>query len=153
MQRVELRITALILLVCFATHADACSWTVGYFRQVTRLKGKVVGKSLGPLQFRWLRRAFSVSGAELEVYEYSRPWPKDAQPFARTVANPAGEFEFAALKEGHYTLRIRGGGMQDAFDVEITSKVPFTKEVTLDISPIFPDCSGGHEFEVQPKKK
>jgi hypothetical protein len=152
MQRVGLRITALVLLVCFATHADACSWAVGYYH-VTRLKGRVVGKSLGPIQFRWLRQAFSVSGAELEVYEYSRPWPKDAKPLARTVANSAGEFEFATLKEGHYTLRIKGGGMQDAFDVEITSKVPPTRNVTLDISPIFPDCSGGHWFEVQAEKK
>jgi hypothetical protein len=154
MQRVGLHITALALLVCFATHADACSWTVGYFHQVTRLKGRVVGKSLGPLQFRWLRRAFSVSGAELEIFEYQgRHWTKDNKPVARTVANSSGEFEFTDLKEGHYTLHINGGEMSDWFDVEITNKAPPTKQVTLDISPIFPDCSGGHGFEVQAEKR
>jgi hypothetical protein len=153
MRNVALRMTVPALLLCLAVHAAACSQAVGYFHQVTRLKGKVVGKSLGPVQFRWLRRRYKVSGAELEIYEYASPWPKDAKPLARTVANSAGEFEFGRLKEGHYALFIKGGGMQDLFDVEITNKVPHTKEVTLDISPIFPDCTGGHEFEVQAEKK
>jgi len=153
MQRVGLRITALALLVCFATYADACSLAGGYFHQVTRLKGRVVGKSLGPFQFKWLRRMYSVSGAELELYEYQGKWKEGGKPLARTVANSAGEFEFAALKEGHYSLIIKGKDREDWFNVEITNKVPVTSQITIDISPIAPDCTGGHEIEVQSAKK
>jgi hypothetical protein len=153
MRKVKIFITILAIVFCFAITGDACSLIRGYFHQVTHLKGRVVGKSLGAIQFRWLRRMYNVSGAELEVYEYGRPWPRDAKPLAQTIANSAGEFEFGTLKEGHYSLFIKGGGMQDSFDIEITNKVPRTKEVTLDISPIFPDCTGGHEFEVQAEKR
>ena len=94
----------------------------------------------------------SVSGAKLEVYEYRRKWKEGMQPLAQTVANSSGEFDFASLKEGHYTLHINGGGMEDWFDIEVTSKVPETKQMTIDISPFSPDCTGGHEIEVQTKK-
>jgi hypothetical protein len=153
MRKVKIFITILAIVFCFATTGDACSLIPGYFHQVTHLKGRVVGKSLGHIQFRWLRRMYKVSGAELEIYEYASPWRKDAKPLARTVANSAGEFEFGTLKEGHYALFIKGGGMQDLFDVEITNKVPVTKLVTIDISPFFPDCKGGHEIEIQAEKK
>ncbi|MGC2697969.1 MAG: hypothetical protein WA738_19455 [Candidatus Angelobacter sp.] len=153
MRKVKIFITILAIVFCFAITGDACSLIHGYFHQVTHLKGRVVGKSFGPIQFRWLRRMYNVSGAELEVYEYASPRHKDAKPLARAVANSAGEFEFGTLKEGHYSLFIKGGGMQDSFDIEITNKVPRTKEVTLDISPIFSDCTGGHEFEAQAEKK
>ena len=144
----------LAICLCLSIEADACSWAVGYFHQVTRLKGKVVGRSLGPLQFRWLRRMYNVSGAALELYDYQGwNWKRDNKPLARTVANSTGEFEFAALKEGHYTLGIKGNGLEDWFDIEITNKVPVTKQITIDISPVAPDCTGGHEIEVQAEKK
>jgi len=145
-----LRLIALATLLCLAVNADACSWATGYFHQVTRLKGTVVGRSLGPVQFRWLRRMFSISGAELAVYEYQGwNWNKDSKPLARAVANSSGEFEFGPLKEGHYTVQVKGGGLEGWFDFEITHKAPPTKDVTIDISPVEPDCTGGHEFEVK----
>jgi hypothetical protein len=154
MRNVALRMTVPALLLCLAVHAAACSQAVGYFHQVTRLKGKVVGKSLGPVQFRWLRRMYDVSGAELELYDYQGwSWKKDSKPLARTVSNSSGEFEFAALKEGHYTLGIKGNALEAWFDIEITNKVPVTNQITIDISPIAPDCTGGHEIEVQSAKK
>jgi phage major head subunit gpT-like protein len=72
---------------------------------------------------------------------------------AQAIANSSGEFDFGALKEGHYTLQVKGQGLGDGFDVEITNKVPATKQITIDISPIAPDCTGGHEIEVQSEKK
>jgi hypothetical protein len=153
MRRFALRSAALAFVICFTLQADACQWAVGFFHQVTCLKGKVVGKSLGPMQFRWLRRSFSVSGAKLELYEYQDPWQEGRKPLAHAFANSSGEFEFIALKEGHYNLQIKGGGMEDWFDIEITNKVPTTKQVIIDISPNFPDCTGGHEIDVQAEKK
>jgi hypothetical protein len=152
MRRFVLLSAVLVFFLCFISQVDACSWAVGYFHQVTRLKGKVVGKSLGLVQFRWLRRSFSVSGAELVLYEY-QGWNWNSKPLAHAVANSSGEFEFPSLREGHYTLQVKGGGMEDWFDVEITNKVPVTKKVTIDISPNFPDCTGGHEVDVQAEKK
>jgi hypothetical protein len=144
-----------LLLLLVAPQASACSWARGHFHQVTQLKGKVVGRSLGPIQFQWLRQMFAVSGAELRLYEYDQPFRWDRKPpaVAKATTNSAGEFEFKDIKEGHYRLEVDGGALQDMFDVEITKKVPPTAWVTIDVSPNFPDCSGGHEFEVRSAKK
>jgi hypothetical protein len=32
------------------------------------------------------------------------------------------------------------------FEIEITDKVQATRSITIDMSPIHPDCTGGHEF-------
>jgi len=68
-----------------------------------------------------------------------------------TRTNPKGEFEFKGVPEGHYLLTIDGGSLQDAFQVEITSKVKPTKSILIDISPNRPDCTGGHEMEISSK--
>lgn len=154
MRHLFLRACLLTALLSLTLCADACTFNVGYFHQVTRLKGRVVGKSLPVFRFRWLRQMFSVSGAELEVYEYQGwHWKEDSKPLARIVANSAGEFEFAALKEGHYSIQVKGGGLAGWFDVEITNQVPPTERMTIDISPVSPDCSGGHQIEVEARKK
>ena len=149
------RIAAVIaILLCIVFPASACSWAVGYFHQITCLKGKVVGKSLGPLQFRWLRQSFSVPGATLELYDYpATPWRNGAKPLARTIADSSGEFDFGSVPEGHYSLYIKGRDLEDLFDVEITRKARVTRKVILDISPHSPDCTGGHEFLVEDDKK
>ncbi|HEX7287517.1 MAG TPA: carboxypeptidase-like regulatory domain-containing protein [Candidatus Angelobacter sp.] len=143
------------VLLLLTLQSGGCSFAFGYFHQVTQLKGKIVGRSLGPVQFQWLRRMFSVAGAELTLYDYKHPFHWDHKPPAvvRTKTNSAGEFEFKDVKEGHYTLEIEGGGFDEFFDVEVTKKLPPTAWITIDVSPTSPDCSGGHQFEVQPAKK
>ena len=147
----RLAVSMFALLLIFVTPAPSCSLVRGYFHQVTRLKGKVLGRSLGPVQFRWLRQMFSVAEAELTLYDYNQPFSWHSKPaaIARIQTNSAGEFEFGNIPEGHYRLEISGKNLYDLFDVEITKKVPPTKSVTIDVSPIFPDCTGGHEFEVE----
>jgi len=61
--------------------------------------------------------------------------------------NSDGRFDFGPLKTGHYTLVIEG----DQFDVEIKDLPRLTESVTIDVSPIFPDCTGGHEFILKEK--
>lgn len=146
------RMAAFSLLLLLAQSSSACTWAPGYFHQVTHLKGKVVGRSLGSVQFRWLRRMFSVSGAELVLYEYSQPWDKKRPAVARVKANSAGEFDFGNILEGHYRLEISGENLYDLFDVEVTNKALATRSIMIDVSPIFPDCTGGHEFEVEAGK-
>jgi hypothetical protein len=147
------RVAAVSLLLLLGEPTNACSLASGHFHQVTQLNGRVVGRSLGPVQFRWLRRMFSVSGAEMKLYFYTQPWDRKQPAMARVTTNSAGEFEFANIGEGHYRLEISSDNLQDLFDVEVTSKVSPTQRMVIDISPIFPDCTGGHEFEVKTKEK
>jgi hypothetical protein len=89
------------------------------------------------------------------LYEYR--WPihsRDEMPFvAATQSDRKGTFDFGLLKSGHYTLIVedRGWGSADWFDVEIASLPRKNDSVTLDISPNFPDCKGGHEFVIRAK--
>jgi len=133
-----------------------CSWAEGYFYQVTRLRGKVVGAKMGPLQYaRWLRQSFVRSGAKLSVYEYRRPiHSRSDMPLIKaTQADNRGSFDFGVLQPGHYTLIVDddGWGHSDWFDFEITKLPKETDSVTIDISPHFPDCKGGHEFVANAK--
>jgi hypothetical protein len=98
---------------------------------------------------------FAVSSADLKLYDYNQPFHWDNKPpaIAKTTTTGAGDFDFGALQEGHYRLEISGDGLEDLFDVEITNRIPMTKSITIDVSPIFPDCAGGHEFEVETAQK
>jgi len=148
---VKNRCCALILLfgVLLPIAAGACSFAPGYFHQVTALKGRIVGKNLGPLQFKWFRQLFSVKDATLHVYQYHQPMSVGElkEPIATARTDSHGRFDFGILPAGHYLLEIaiNGSGV-DWFDVEITTKIKATESVLIDISPVAPDCSGGHEF-------
>jgi hypothetical protein len=146
-----------ILVLAFwllSTTCFSCEWVRGYFHQVTAIRGHVVGKSLGPVQWRWLRQSFNVRGAELTLYTYSDAYsPPDKQPesIARTRADENGWFDFGETPKGHYTLVVRAGDLSDWFDVEVTPAAQNTDYVKIDVSPNRPDCSGGHEFIVRTK--
>jgi hypothetical protein len=126
----------------------ACSWAVGYFHQVTVMRGRIVGGSWLP--FRWLRQSFGVSEATLTLYEYR--WPAkiaELKKVAVIETDSHGNFDFGSTPHGHYSLQIDVKGsdrMGGLFDVEITDRVRTTKSVAIDVSPVHPDCTGGHEF-------
>ena len=91
---------------------------------------------------------FTVRDATLYVYEYHDPMKvEDLKPIGRAATDSHGNFDFGTLPKGHYLLEIalNGSGV-DWFDVEITNNTKATKSVLIDISPVAPDCSGGHEF-------
>ena len=66
----------------------------------------------------------------------------------KSTADEDGNFDFGSLNLGHYTLIVDdvSWGSSDWFDVEIKALPRQTESVTVDISPNFPDCKGGHEF-------
>ena len=135
------------LLLLAVLQAHAYTWSIGYFYQVTALKGRVVGTTYHGLP-RWLRQSFARKHAKLVLYEYR--WPRsrnDIPPIVRTLeADGKGAFDFGPLRTGHYTLAIDG---EDSFDVEIKELPQVTESVTIDVSPVYPDCTGGHEFSVK----
>ncbi len=143
--KIALVIVSLLLISTF--YLSACTLAPGYFYQVTALRGRVVGVQTHHLLCpRWLRQSFVRKQVKLTLYEYKRPW--DETLLIKTVeTNDYGRFDFGSLKSGHYTLRVAG----DLFDVEIKNMPRQTESVTIDVSPIYPDCTGGHEFVVKMK--
>jgi hypothetical protein len=138
------------LLLLGVLQAHACTWVVGHFYQVTVLNGQVVGTTYHGLP-RWLRQSFAKQHARLVLYEYR--WPRDRNdmpPIVKTLETDGkGVFDFGPLQTGHYTLTIDG---EDSFDVEIKEMPQLTESVTIDVSPVYPDCTGGHEFNVKPRR-
>jgi len=149
-KRTDISKILIIGLIFTTLNAWPCTLAFGYFHQVTALRGRVVGKNLGPLQFTWLRQRFSVSDATMVLYEYRFPAKmEDLRRIAAVKTDPDGKFDFGSIPEGHYSMSIRvpdSDRMGGWFDVEITKKVRPTESVVLDVSPIHPDCSGGNEF-------
>jgi hypothetical protein len=141
---------AISLVAIFLTSISFGCEFVDSFHQVTALQGRVVGKNLWLFQFRWLRQSFSVSDATLTLYDYRSPAKiSELKKIAAVQTNSDGAFDFGKLPEGHYYLKIDSNGssvLQDWFEVEINENVKTTSSILIDISPIRPDCSGGHEF-------
>lgn len=136
--------------------AQSCTLARGYFHQITRLRGKVVGADLGMFQWRWLRQAFTQNKSTLTLYNYSPTlMPRSEMQIVRTArTDRQGTFDFGPLPVGHYTLVIEDspGHKADWFYVQVVTDLPKeTTAVTIDVSPVFPDCSGGHEFQVNSK--
>jgi hypothetical protein len=99
---------------------------------------------------RWLRQSMARKHAKMALYEYRSPraaW--DDGSLIKTVETDAhGNFDFGPIGMGHYTLRIDDN---DLFDVEVKDLPRVTDSVTIDVSPVSPDCKGGHEFIVRGK--
>jgi hypothetical protein len=126
-----------------------CNWAIGYFHQVRTLKGHVVGRpSRSFFNIRLLRQRFDLSDAEMRLYQYTLPYV-DRPPVKVVRADSRGRFDFGSVPQGHYVLEIKQSEWHDAFEVELTSAVPETANILIDISPVRPDCRGGHEFNIQ----
>ncbi|HEV8524705.1 MAG TPA: hypothetical protein VGQ71_09420 [Terriglobales bacterium] len=67
---------------------------------------------------------------------------------AETMADGNGNFNFGEVRPGHYVLRIKSANLEDSFDVEVVRNKK-TKSILLDISPVFPDCTGGHLLQAE----
>ncbi len=137
------------LVVSVAPQSLACEW-VEAFHHVTAIRGHVVGKKLGPFQIRWLRQSFSVAEVTLTLYEYRSPRKiADLKKIAVVKTGAKGNFDFGKVDVGHDYLHIDAkdsGAMEDWFEVEVTDRLRPTLSIVIDISPVHPDCTGGHDF-------
>jgi hypothetical protein len=90
-----------------------------------------------------------VGEGTLTLYEYRSAGFDELKKVAVVTTDQHGDFDFGSIPKGHYFLNIvvkdsdRLGGL---FEVEVTDAVKATQNVVIDISPINPDCKGGHEF-------
>ena len=145
--RFALRVLILMALVFQVQLAYPCSWAIGYFHQVTCLRGTVVGMSRG--RPRWFRQRVARGNVNLRLYDYR--WTVhdyNEMPLVKSVkTDGSGRFDFGDLQKGHYTLIIDWPSEYlEGFDVEITKLPRPTTSVKIDVSPVYPDCTGGHEF-------
>jgi hypothetical protein len=152
--RIKLLIIASLSLATISP-AHSCSLIPGYFYQLTALKGQVVGAQNFILQsIPWLRQSLGRNHAELTLYEYSQTKSLATRPKLKTIAADShGNFDFGPITPGHYALTIHEPtwNNSDYFDVEIKSLPTPTASVLIDISPIHPDCTGGHQIIVKTK--
>jgi hypothetical protein len=143
------RTTLITALLLAAPLAYPCSWAIGYFYQVTSLRGVVVGTGRGwP---RSIRQRVTRGNVTLRLFEYR--WPLhnlNDRPLIKTVVTDQhGDFDFGVIKEGHYTLVVDWPSEYgDSYDIEIKKLPRTTSSVKIDVSPVYPDCTGGHEFIV-----
>src|SRR5258708_6905635 len=146
--RMKLTAAIIPLVLLSASPGSACTLAPGYFYQITALTGRVVGThSHHRVAPRWFRQSFIRKHAKLALYEYRQPWEETL--LVKTIeTDDRGSFDFGPLKLGNYTLGIDKNVL---FDVEVKALPRKTESVTIDVSPINPDCKGGHEFLVKMK--
>jgi hypothetical protein len=71
----------------------------------------------------------------------------DRQLIKTVETDQHGNFDFGMIMEGHYTLIVDWpSDYGDSYDVEIKKLPRATSFVKIDVSPVYPDCTGGHEF-------
>src|SRR5262249_4453142 len=132
--------------------AEACSFAWDYFYQVTNLRGTVVGSTFPFLSsFRWFRRSVARPQVKLVLYPYCWPCKITGQAPVKTVFTDAhGKFDFGAIRAGHYYLYVGDiySKLSGGFQIEMKSSANLKQFETIDISPVGPDCSGGHELTV-----
>lgn len=153
-RRMKRVITLVAAIVFTLLAADlkilACSWSIDYFYQLTILKGTVVGSDFPVLHlFRWYRQSVPLSKARLTLYDFC--WPCDVSsrtPVKTVVTGSDGKFDFGTLKPAHYFLRIidEKRALSAWFQIEVKDAHGPKQSEVIDISPVHPDCSGGHEF-------
>ena len=96
-----------------------------------------------------MRQRVARDNVNLRLYKYR--WPlhdRSEMPLVKTVkTDGSGRFDFGELQEEHYTLVIDWPSEYgEWFDVEIKKLSRPTTSVKIDVSPVYPDCTGGHEF-------
>jgi hypothetical protein len=94
MKRGLTRAVLLAVLILSAQLTYPCSWAVGFFYQVTSLRGIVVGMEWGwP---RWIWQRVTRANVRMRLYEYR--WPVhdwNERPLVKTLeTHPSGRFDF-----------------------------------------------------------
>ncbi len=150
--RLRFAMLAVITLVGLTAKVRACSWAEDFFYEVPVLRGKVVGTDITLFrEFRWLRQAFLRPHMTLTLYVYAHRTQDSGMILVkRVVTDRSGGFDFGIIPPGHYILSVADKDLDrgDHFNIEVNNAYRPHQSVVIDISPNFPDCSGGHEVIV-----
>jgi hypothetical protein len=113
----------------------------------------VVGSDFSVLHsFRRYRQSVVRPNTKLMLHEYCWPCVALSHTFVKTVITDAnGKFDFGSVKPSHYYLEIDDGTrpLSALFQVEVRGTQNPKQVEIIDISPAYPDCTGGHEFIVR----
>jgi len=150
--RIKWAIVVLLFAAVFTNISYGCSF-IDVFHQVTASGNSITrasGGELRPFSVQVAASVVCVGNATLTLYEYRTPAKvSELNKIAVADTDAHGNFDLGKIEIGHYFLNIDAKGstvLKDWFEVEVTDKVKPTESVLIDISPIHPDCKGGHEF-------
>ena len=142
--RLRHSVAILLFLLLHSENGLACSFAHGYFDQVTAIRGRIVSYTW---RLRRLWGSVGVADAKLMLYEYHFPAKiEDLKRIGTVTTESNGNFDFGQIPKGHYHLRIDADQMDDWFDVEVIDAMSKTDRIIVDVSPVAPDCTGGHKF-------
>jgi hypothetical protein len=142
--RLKHSVAILLFLLLHSENGLACSFAPGYFYQVTAIRGRIVSYTW---RLRRLWGSVGVADATLTLYEYRFPANiEDLKRISTVTTDSDGNFDFGPIPKGHYHLRIDADQMDNWFDVEVIDTVSKTDRIIVDVSPVAPDCTGGHKF-------
>ncbi|MDR3754764.1 MAG: hypothetical protein P4K93_06070 [Terracidiphilus sp.] len=153
MQRLVPKQTFFILVLAVSVPLSyACSFPIGYFYQVSNLRGTIVGVANHDLRHesRLMRQRVTQEGLLVTLREYR--WPVEDKGklriIARTKTGKNGEFDLSNAPDGHYFLDIDTLWGGDTYTIQIVHRLQRNQSVLIDVSPVYPDCTGGHEFVI-----
>jgi len=130
----------------------ACSFPIGYFYQVSNLRGTIVGVANHDPRHesRLMRQRVTQEGLLVTLREYR--WPvqdtSKLRVIAQTKTGKNGEFDLSNAPDGHFFLDIDTPWGDDSYSIQVAHHPQGNRSLLIDVSPVHPDCTGGHEFIV-----
>jgi hypothetical protein len=115
--------------------------------RIERLRGQVVGRSLGLVQYRWLRRRFIAAGTKLRLIGPRKDPVGWESLLIDRVVNESGTFDFGNLPAGDYSLEVTLPG-EATFGVSLTiDSTAHNNDILIDASPRYYCSCCGWDFE------
>jgi hypothetical protein len=121
---------------------------------LARFRGQVVGKNLGILQYRWLRRRFKAVGTTLSVIrdlpstEYKGNVVRHGERVGDVVIDNSGRFDFGDLLPGEYDLTVTFPGEDAVGFGFVIDPSAHSTDVLIDASPAYYCNCCGWNFEL-----
>jgi hypothetical protein len=121
---------------------------------LARFRGQVVGKNLGILQYRWLRRRFKAVGTSLSLVrdqpssEYNGNIVRHTERAGDVVIGDSGSFDFGDLPPGEYELKVIFPGEDAVGFGFVIDPLAHSTDVLIDASPAYYCNCCGWNFEL-----
>jgi hypothetical protein len=120
---------------------------------LVRFRGKVVGKNLWIIQYRWLRRRFDAVGTKLSLIrdlpstEYQGNVILQGEAVGDVVTDKSGRFDFGSRRPGKYELHVTFPGEDTVGFGFVIDPSARSSDVLIDASPAYYCNCCGWNFE------